>query len=63
MTCEECFYWDSSTQLRDADPDTTGQCRKRAPSMDTTYGSPQVAMWPITEDADWCGEFRAKVEQ
>ena len=52
--CETCRFWDPSTQLKDADPDTTGICRINPPVADGVryYGRP---LWPFTEDTDWCG--------
>lgn len=52
--CEDCIYWDSSSQLRDAQPDTTGMCRIHAPRIDKRTGA---GVWPFTHDTDWCGSF------
>lgn len=60
MKCEDCFYWDNSAQLDDAQPDTTGMCRRHAPKMDVRFGIPPAARWPFTEDVDWCGEYSAR---
>lgn len=49
--CETCRWWDSSTQSASAQPDTTGLCRVRPPVADDRTG---VAVWPFTEDTDWC---------
>ena len=52
--CEDCRWWDNSTQLADATPDSTGACRRRPPVADERNGR---ACWPFTEDNDWCAEF------
>jgi hypothetical protein len=53
-TCEDCRFWDTSTQHGNAESDTTGLCRKRAPRINKITG---MAWWPFTEDTDWCGEY------
>lgn len=55
--CEDCRFWDASSQAAAAEPDTTGACRRAPPHVDDRTG---LAMWPYTEDTDWCGEFREK---
>lgn len=52
--CDTCRFWDNSTQLGSAEPDTTGQCRIRPPKVSKITGR---AVWPFTEDSDWCGEY------
>lgn len=54
--CEDCEFWDNSTQLANAESDTTGQCRFNPPdSVDLTG----AAIFPFTEFGDWCGSFVA----
>ena len=53
--CEDCRFWDNSTQSGSAQPDTTGLCRRKAPRVNKFTG---MAFWPFTEDTDWCGEFQ-----
>lgn len=48
--CENCRWWDTSL----ADPDTHGLCRINPPVADERNGH---AVWPFTEDTDWCGRF------
>ena len=50
-TCENCRWWDNSTQLGTAQADTTGLCRASAPIVNWQTGA---ATWPFTEDTDWC---------
>lgn len=57
--CEDCRYWDNSTQSRDAQPDTTGLCRRQPPTPAPFTG---LAVWPFTEDTDWCANFIQKAE-
>ena len=52
--CETCRWWDTSISQHDA-PDTTGVCRRWPPGFDDRTGK---AVWPFTEDIDWCGECR-----
>lgn len=54
--CEDCRWWDNSAshgedQVRGTD---TGQCRRMPPGFDSRTG---LAVFPFTEDRDWCGEF------
>ena len=53
-SCENCKFWDNSTQLASADTDTTGACRVNPPVADDRTGQ---ARWPYTEDTDWCGRW------
>lgn len=54
--CEDCRFWDNSVQSANAEPDTTGVCRRRAPSaVDDRTGR---AQFPFTEDSDWCAEWQ-----
>lgn len=57
--CEDCRFWDASTQDGNAQPDTTGLCRINPPAL-----APLTAKgwWPFTSDTDWCGYFRARPE-
>jgi hypothetical protein len=52
--CEKCRWWDSSIQQTHKTPDTTGACRVSAPKINKITGG---AMWPFTEDSDWCACF------
>jgi hypothetical protein len=59
MPCEDCRYWDNSTQMAGAAPDTTGLCRIHPPVADDRNGA---ARWPFTEDTDWCASFAPRRE-
>lgn len=54
--CVSCRWWDSSVQLANTQPDTTGACRKNPPVADDRSGS---ARWPLTDQHDWCSEWSA----
>lgn len=56
--CETCRFWDTSTESAHAEPDTTATCRRRPPAVDDRTG---LAMWPMTQDSDWCGEWESAV--
>lgn len=56
-TCETCRFWDSSTQRVNAQPDTTGACRRQAPLADFRTAE---AFWPFSADDDWCGEHQPR---
>lgn len=53
IMCEDCRYWDTSSQLALEDPDSTGRCIRHAPFVDMRTGQ---GVWPHTEDSDRCGE-------
>jgi DNA-directed RNA polymerase alpha subunit len=63
--CKNCQFW-----VRQAEEDTSGQCRRFPPelpqleaqleAMQATGASPFVGVWPDTLGLDWCGEFQAR---
>lgn len=55
--CEDCKFWDNSTQQRDAQPDTTGLCRINPPIVSKHTGE---GIWPFTSDTDWCAKFEER---
>lgn len=50
--CEICVYWAKETEVR------TGACRRYAP--EPAPGKEQLAVWPLTLNTNWCGEFRRR---
>ena len=48
--CELCVYWAKETEVR------TGSCRRYAP--EPAPGKEQLAVWPLTLNTNWCGEFK-----
>ena len=59
MRCEDCKFWDNSTQHGQAEPDTTGICRVLPPTADERDCT---ARWPFTADTDWCGSFQSNAK-
>ena len=52
IRCGNCKWWDNSVSA--ADTDNTGACRVNPPGRNKRNG---LAVWPFTEDVDWCGSF------
>jgi hypothetical protein len=52
VQCENCKWWDNSVSL--SDKEATGLCRNLPPRRDKRSGQ---AVWPFTEDVDWCAAF------
>ena len=48
--CQLCVYWAKDTEVR------TGLCRRNAPKP--APGKEQLAVWPLTLNTDWCGDFK-----
>ncbi len=70
MKCKDCKYWDF--QCPKDPPDTIddgGWCRRNAPPASVTHGDPNhannsvAAVWPWTDETDWCGEFKPKEKE
>lgn len=57
MRCEDCRYFDTSTQQAISPPDTTGLCRVNPPIADERDGT---ARWPFVGDTDWCGKYKVR---
>lgn len=60
-TCATCRHW--CHEGDDVAP--VGECRRHAPAL--TVGqvlhsgtNAAAAVWPATEEADWCGEYEAQ---
>ncbi|PZU95515.1 MAG: hypothetical protein DI527_00470 [Chelatococcus sp.] len=51
--CCTCQWWDNSASSAVSAAET-GQCRRLPPGFDDRTG---LAVWPFTEETDWCGEF------
>jgi len=49
ITCGSCDYWDKML----------GHCKRNAPRAAFTDCH---AVWPITQETDWCGEGRKRSE-
>ena len=55
--CENCRHWCNSVTL--GDNDLSGQCRADAPKTHIMTGH---AVWPFTEDTDWCSRYVRTLE-
>ncbi|MBF0334519.1 MAG: hypothetical protein HQL40_12885 [Alphaproteobacteria bacterium] len=55
MDCSCCLYWvrSSAPHADDTERDWA-QCRRHAP---VALPNDRRRVWPITDGADWCGEF------
>jgi hypothetical protein len=66
MRCADCKFWN-----RDEGPFEVGRCHRYAPRPVVVAGTeegeeplarPDLPVWPLTIDEDWCGEFIPKHE-
>lgn len=57
--CSSCAYWDRLPPERDMEDDA-GLCRRYPPVVLLDDGEP-FTIWPLTDDADMCGEYRARL--
>lgn len=57
--CSSCAYWERLPAEREMEDDT-GLCR-RYPPVVLLDGSDPFTIWPLTDDVDLCGEFRARL--
>jgi hypothetical protein len=48
--CQLCVYWAQELDYN------TGSCRRYAP--EPAPGKEQLAVWPLTLNTNWCGEFK-----
>ena len=48
--CELCEFWKAEESGQES-----GECRRNAPAI--SHGQGQ-ASWPMTQDREWCGDFR-----
>ena len=62
--CGHCRFWDSETRFAKL-KQNDGLCRVDCPcpiQTDSDQDATRVS-WPITNYADWCGEFKASKQQ
>lgn len=60
--CGTCRFWDPTEDGEDLKPENpTGWCRRfpPRPAMEDPYVPYQLADWPVTRSAQWCGEWAA----
>src|SRR5579863_6464826 len=53
-SCENCRYWNKREGWE------YGQCRKNPPTVFIVPSDyvPTKTQWPLTNDTDWCGEWK-----
>ena len=56
IDCATCKFW---MNLSGEGSGGTGQCRRRAPIVTGGMMSGVETVWPITGEAEWCGEHEA----
>jgi len=56
QTCSACRYWEKWAK-------PGGECRRNSPQAALLHvdidDTEHLAIWPGTDDADWCGEWEA----
>jgi hypothetical protein len=55
-TCKTCRWW--WLYGEPADEDRKGECRRNAPLPVIDDGKHNQALWPSTDNGDWCGEHK-----
>jgi hypothetical protein len=55
-SCNSCRFWKPGRFVEQDDDPLRGQCR-RYPLM---LGD---SIWPVTDEDDWCGEYREKAKE
>ena len=54
--CEQCIYWEAFVEGLGGN---YGFCRRHAPPAVTiAKAAEHEARWPLTEESEWCGEYR-----
>ena len=54
--CEQCIYWEAFVEGLGGN---YGFCRRHAPPAVTIAKAAEYeARWPLTEESEWCGEYR-----
>ena len=62
--CGNCRFWRQSRSIK-----SVGHCRRQPPVIVDSFldrEEPDIefaSCWPMTQKADWCGEFRHKNRQ
>lgn len=60
-TCKKCKWWKFNSDAVEPDECDIGYCRRNAPPCKATEEQCHPsAVWPVTYDCDWCGEFKEK---
>jgi len=53
-SCKTCYYWEKSSLSANYER----ECRKRAPIPGVNPVTFYSAIWPITSEIEWCGEWK-----
>jgi hypothetical protein len=66
--CSDCIFWNvASSGVLVAPVPRAGQCRRNAPipfpSMPGVVMQPGIAVWPITDGSDSCGQYEGVDEK
>lgn len=57
--CSQCAYWERLPPERDMEDDA-GLCRRYPPVVLLDNSDP-FTIWPLTDETDMCGEYRARM--
>jgi len=58
-SCDNCRFWQWIGRDKENEACEYGMCRRLPPQIPTRQAMSDVyGLWPITREADWCGEFR-----
>lgn len=58
--CATCAYWIRDKRHTGMDG-TDGDCRRYPPQMMFSENEGPFSLWPLVEDSDACGEWRARM--
>ena len=56
--CSTCRFY-----LPDAGVEPDGTCHRFPPVIQRYEAQHYLALWPVTEDSDWCGEWASNVPE
>lgn len=59
VLCQWCRWWDEYVPDDAGNDADRGECRLHAP---LDLDGDGLAMWPVTDQVDWCGEFDLSVD-
>lgn len=62
VACGGCRFWQQITSYKD-NTKNIGECRQSSPipEMSGFAGNDTRAIWPRTNEDDWCGEHEGKL--
>jgi hypothetical protein len=59
MKCADCMFWFFNDCDDEMEEGVTQECRRYPPQRGEIAGKLEFE-WPLTNSAEWCGEFRPK---